>query len=260
MAQNRRKTTIWLALLGLAVLIAVLAGLLGTLGPAQATIAYLLGMVYVALALGTFVNLRLQDIRLSMPRLGGSVRTTPAARKAAQRAHLKGGLDADAFLTDVGLILNDRAADGQLRRHLAQVVALDEGAIQPFVTLNVLPEHSNRLAIIQFEVYDHTGKLRFSRQCDQWLRDGENLIVCDRQLSLQGSSTEGARSGVWDLRLTVDGVLVGMHGFSVTPSTAERRRRLSNDGEAGVEGRAAPEESPVSLEELLRQQRGSHRE
>src|SRR5579859_116378 len=147
MAQNRRKTTIWLALLGLAVLIAVLAGLLGTLAPAQATLAYLLGMVYLVLALGTFVNLRVQDIRLSMPRLGGSVRTTPAARKAGQRARLKGGIDADAFLTDIGMILNDRAADGQLRRHLAQVVALDEGAIQPYTTLNILPEHSNRLAL-----------------------------------------------------------------------------------------------------------------
>jgi hypothetical protein len=241
-------------------LIAVLAGILGTLAPAQATIAYLLGMVYVALALGTFVNLRLQDLHLAMPRLGGSVRTTPAARRASQRAHLKGGIDADALLTDVGLILNDRDSDDQLRRHLAQVVSLDEGAIQPYVTLNVLPEHSNRLALIQFEVYDHTGKVRFSRQCQQWLRDGENLVVCDRQLALQGSGTEGARSGIWDLRISIDGVLVGMHGFSVTPSTAERRRRLSNDGESGIEGRAAPEEVPVSLEDLLRQQRRSDRQ
>ncbi len=260
MSQSRRKTTIWLTLLGLAVVFAVVAGILGMLTPTQASLAYLMGMVYVVLALGTFVNLRLQDIRLSMPRLGVTTRATPAARKASQRAHLKGGMEADALLTDVGLILNQHDADGQLRRHLAQVVSLDEGALQPYVTLNVLPEHSNRVALIQFDLHDQTGKQRFSRQCEQWLRDGDNLVVCDRQLSLEGRGEEAARSGVWDLRITVDGVLVGMHGFSVTPSTAERRRRLSNDGEAGIENQAQSEAAPVSLEDLLRQQRGSHRD
>ena len=133
---------------------------------------------------------------------------------------------------------------------------MDDDAIQPYVTLNVPPEAGHRLAIIEFEFYDQTGRVQFSRKIEQWIRDGDNNIICDRQLPLSQDQTV-SRSGVWDLRVTVDGGLVAIHNFSVTPSTEERRRQLNSDGEVIGDRLVIPQEDmPMSLEDLLREQRG----
>src|SRR5450432_2001117 len=231
MNRSRRGTYVWLMLLGLAVALVILGGLLGTAPLGTPQLALL--AVYALVALPTVANFELKRMQLSLPRFSAPVRMTPAARKATQRAHTHRSAG-DAAVTDIGLIVNEQRDDGQWNRHLAQVIAGDDGAIQPYISLRVPSETSNRLALIAFELYDQAGQPRFSRQHEQWLRDGDNLVVCDRQLPLQESGSGTSRSGVWDLRITVDGILVAVHNFSVAPSNAERRRRLTTDGEAGL--------------------------
>jgi hypothetical protein len=72
--------------------------------------------------------------------------------------------------------------------------------------------------------------------------------------------------GGWDLRVYVDGVLMGVHDFNHTLSEAERRHRLygskqeqmpPSDGEmrrAEKRLRADDMNVPLSLEDLIRQQ------
>jgi len=242
-------------MLGVAVALIVLASASAT-SAISPVLALVVLIAYLGLVFGSLVNVSLSTLRMSVPRLPAATRMTPAARKAVQRARSRSGYSPDATLTDVGLIVNERLSNGQLDRHIAQAVSLDNDAIQPYVTIHALPENSDRLALIQFEIFDHVGQPRFSRQCEQWLRDGDNLVVCDRQLPLDVQ--DNVRSGVWDLQVKVDGAIAAVHSFSVTPSTAEQRRRFSNDGEMQPRDHTIPDEDlPISLEDLLREQRQS---
>src|SRR5258708_5633996 len=254
MTRVRRGTYLWLLMLGAAIGIIVLAGALGT-APMSGPVAIGLMAIYLFLVFATLAQLNLSSMRVAMPRFSAAARMTSAARRAAQRARAQSNIVAEQTLTDIGLIVNERQRNGQWARHLAQVVSLDDDAVQPFGTFYALPEQGNRLALIQFDIYDHAGQRRFRRQVEQWVRDGENLVVCDRQLPLEDVAGID-RSGVWELRISVDGALAALHSFSVTPSTAERRRQFSGEGEAPMAHLAVPEEEgPLSLEDLLREQR-----
>src|SRR5258706_1403855 len=258
MSRSRRGTYIWLLMLGFAVALVVLAGALGTATGISAQLAFVLVAGYLLLALASLARFALPKVNLSMPRISSAIRMTPAARQATQRVRNRPNFAHDAALTDIGMIINERRRDGQWNRHLAQVVSLDDDAIQPYAAIYAAADHSNRLAIVEFDIFDQAGRQRFSRHCEQWIRDGINLIVCDRQLPLQQVSDENVRSGVWDLRITVDGSLAGIHSFTVTPSTEDRRRQFSNEGEAEMSD-MVDNDAPVSLEDLLRErpQQGS---
>lgn len=249
MSRSRRGTYIWLLMLGLAVGIVLLAGALEAAISAEVALALVIG--YIVLAGASLATIALPSLNVSMPQISSAIRMSPNARQASQRARTRPGFSRDATLTDVGTIINERRRDGQWDRHLAQVISLDDDAVQPFISVFVDSNHSNRLAIVQFDIYDQTGRQRFSRQCEQWVRDGNNLIVCDRQLPLQQLSDVHSRTGTWDLRITVDGSVVGIHSFTVTPSTADRRRQFGNEGE--TEMAEIVDDMPVSLEDLLRE-------
>jgi hypothetical protein len=256
MKTGQRGMYIWLMLLGVIIGAVVLAGALGsaalTAETALVLIAAYLAIVFVGLGKNLAPRLRLQAPKRPISRL----RASEAARKAMQQAQHRPGYNSDILLTNVGLIINERRPDGRWDRHLARSVSMDDDAIQPYVTLNVPPEAGHRLAIIEFEFFDQTGRVQFSRKIEQWIRDGDNNIICDRQLPLSQDQTV-SRSGVWDLRVSVDGGLVAIHNFSVTPSTEERRRQLNSDGEVIGDRLVIPQEDmPMSLEDLLREQRG----
>ncbi len=92
---------------------------------------------------------------------------------------------------------------------------------------------------------------------EEFLREGENLVLCDRQLALRGNETLG-RAGTWDVRVKIDGALAAIHEFNMAASDDERREQ---GGEAEAEIRTAriaddeeDEAVPVSLEDLLREQ------
>src|SRR5258706_10879932 len=148
-----------------------------------------------------------------MPRLN-TIRMTPAARKATQRARSRGDMMTENTLTDLGLIVNERRSDGQWKRRMAQVVSMDDEAVQPYTVIHATSEESDRVALVQFDLYDHSGRVRFSRTCEQWIRDGDNLVVCDRQLPLRMEEEGAARSGTWDLRITINGALAAIHSFT----------------------------------------------
>jgi hypothetical protein len=254
MNTGRRGIYIWLMMLGVAVALVVLAGALGT-AALSAEVAIAIMAAYVAMALVAVAGNRLQHLQVPRPNLRAAVRTTPAARRATQRARSRPGYNADHAITDIGLIVNQKRRDGRWERHLAQSVSMDEHAIQPYMTVDVPPNLAQRLALIQFDIYDQAGRPQFSRQVEQWVRDGDNSIICDRQLPLARNESLG-RSGIWDLRVAIDGALAAIHSFSVTPSTEEQRRQFTDDGEAvGERLEIADDDLPVSLEDLLREQR-----
>ncbi len=254
MNTGRRGIYIWLLMLGVAVAFILLAGALGT-AALSAELAFAILAAYLALAFTAVAGDRLRTLQMPVPNLR-MARATPAARRAAQRARSRPNYNADHAVTDIGLIVNQKRRDGQWDRRLAQSVSMDEGALQPYLTVDVPPQLGHRLALIRFEIYDQSGRPQFTRQVEQWVRDGENAVICDRQLRLAGNEDLG-RSGIWDLRVSVDGALVAIHSFSMTPSTEERRRQYSHDGEARSDRlEIGDEDVPMSLDELLREQRG----
>src|SRR5258706_8977922 len=130
MNRSRRGTYVWLMLMGLAVLLVILGGAFGTATAVTPQMALTLLSVYTLIAAAAVANFEWWRLRFSLPHFSAPVRMTPAARKATQRAHSRVS-PGDAALTDIGLIVNERRDDGQWKRHLAQVVAMDDGAIQP---------------------------------------------------------------------------------------------------------------------------------
>src|SRR5436309_1841284 len=115
MSKSRRGTVIWLAMLGIAVALIVLASA-STTSAISPVLAFAVLIAYLGLVVGSLVNVSLSTLRLSMPRVAAATRVTPAARKAVQRARARSGYSSDATLTDVGLIVNERLSNGQLDR------------------------------------------------------------------------------------------------------------------------------------------------
>jgi hypothetical protein len=53
----------------------------------------------------------------------------------------------------------------------------------------------------------------------------------------------------------MDGALLALHSFNVNPSTQERRRQFTGEGEAVSRLTLSADDAPLSLDELLREQR-----
>jgi hypothetical protein len=229
----------------------------GVISPAvgaAAVFAYLAGLF----ALYARVNLPQlgKNLQRSQSALTATVKSTAAARRAAARAkaHPDHGFGANLTLVDIGILVNEKTAQGRWVRHIAAGASLDDGFIQPFIKLYVPPEEAERYATLEFEFYDRSGRLQFSHKMEDYLRAGDNLFLCERQLPLRDNDQIG-RVGMWDLRVKVDKSLVGLHGFSMNSASQEHpavvaapsRSRLSTP----VDEHEAP---PVSLEDLLREQ------
>ncbi len=253
MQQGKRGTYIWLGIMGVVVVGVALSGAIGAVGGLLAIGGY------AALLAAIFASDRLGQLQNVIPTLTVSARMTPAARDAVSRARRLSSYTTDETVTDVGIIVNERDRNNRLNRRITASVSLDEAAIQPYIKINVPPAYSQRVALVSFEVLDKTGKVQFTRQVEQYVRDGENLIACDQQLPMRGNDKLG-RTGTWDLRVSVNGTLAAVHSFGVTPSVAVQRSRLADDGEARAAAISVPDEKdddmPLSLEDLLREQRG----
>ncbi len=218
---------------------------------------------YVAMLAAIFANDRLRQLQNMIPTLAATTKTTSAARNAVARARRLSNYTTDESVTDIGIIINEKDRNGRWTRRIAQSVSMDDQAIQPYVKVNVPPDQSNRVALIKFEVVDKAGKTQFSREVEQYVRDGENLIPSDQQLPFRGNDKLG-RAGTWDLQVSINGALAACHSFGVSPSTAAMRPILEDDGEAAIAHLSTPDDKeddmPLSLEDLLREQRqGSSR-
>lgn len=255
----RRQNIAWLSILTVPVGVALLGG--GITAPVGAALLTLYGGAVVA----SVVELEVRPVNLlDRSREAMSTRRMSAdAREAVERARRRGSLMVSGItLLDIGLITMQRAETGMdIRRTWS--ITKDSDSVRPFITLSVGSEAAERSAVVRFVLTDGEGREQFIHEQRVFLRDGDMSIMADHHLPLLAN--ERLRAGDWDLRVSVDGILVGAHGFALTPSLSERfphlaaerqrqldqaRRSLDDDGEArSIEGVA---DEPMSLEDLLR--------
>jgi hypothetical protein len=245
----KRRNFAWLTVLGALVAVAVLSGV------ASPAVSVTLIALYLLAAAATVVEFqpeRLLDRSRSSLTM---MRMSSEAREAVERAHRRGSyFDEGLTLLDVGLISSQSNRDGMVMRR-TRSVSLDDDGVRPFITLHVQPETSERIARIRFEITDGNGAPQYVHEMRTYLRDGEMNILADHQLPL--AENAALQSGDWDLRVSIDGKLIGAHMFTLAPSLSDRFRRFEQrDEEQRSADRIAlhdkQEETPLSLEELLR--------
>jgi hypothetical protein len=139
-------------------------------------------------------------------------------------------------------------------------VSKDDDGVRPFVSLHVQPESADQTALIRFEIMDQNGQTQYVHEMRTYLRDGEMNILADHHLPLMANE-QIAGAGDWDLRVFVNGTLMGAHAFNLSPSINERMGHYQRDEEAEHPRlRYEGEEAPMSLEELLRSETTRSRE
>jgi hypothetical protein len=244
----RRRNTGWLAVIGTMVGLAALAPGGDVLG------AGLLVAIWGVAAAFTLIEVQpsklIERSRSSLTAL----RMSTEAREAAERARRRvGSLHPTVLLLDVGLIALQTSERGMAMRRQRDLSGDDDG-VRPFAVLHVPPEAAERNALVRFEFIDRNGQTCYLHEMNVYLRDGEMNLLADTQMPLY--MNEQAEPGDWDLRVYVDNRLIGAHAFTIAPSLEDRfpraARRLLSE--------APPDEEPVRLEDLLRedsrQQRG----
>lgn len=247
----KRRKLAWLGTLGSMLLVAVLAG-------APPAVAVTLLGIYGAAAAGTLVEFKPERLidrsRSSLTQM----RMSTDAREAVERARRRGGMAADGLtLLDIGLISAQSSREGVTMRR-TRSVSLDDDGVRPFITLHVQPEHADQTSRFRFEILDGSGVPQYVHEMRTFLRDGEMNILADHQLPL--AENVALQSGDWDMRVFIDGKLVGAHMFTLAPSLNDRFRRFEQRSASRQSGeristrdRAQDEDdSALSLEELLR--------
>ena len=255
----KRRNFAWLTVLGAAVAIAVLAG---TTPIVSATLIGLYGLALVA-TLVDFKPERLLDrSRSSLT----TMRMSTEAREAVERARRRGGYSDDGpTLLDIGLITGQSNRDGTVMRRTRNV-SLDDDGVRPFITLHVPPDQADQTARIRFEIIDGSGATQYVHEMRTYLRDGEMNILADHQLPL--AENAAFQSGDWDLRVSLNGALIGMLMFTLAPSLNNRFRRTGAAASAVQQGstpatahegdrltlpdNSSSADEPLSLEDLLR--------
>jgi hypothetical protein len=228
MIRLRRRNTAWLAamvaLIGFAffaapgISAAVQVALLGAL-----MVAFIASMVEMGPDQETIID--------ALQRAPIRRRVTPQAREASERAASRAGYfnRNGIVMLDLGLIAMQTGVDGLAMRRTRNISKDDDG-VRPFITLHVHPEEAERQAVVRFEMYNHMGEEQYVYEMKTYLRDGEINLLADHHLPLAGNrGVEG--SGDWDLRVFVDGDLIGMQNVMLSPSVNERHRRLSGEAE-----------------------------
>lgn len=251
--QIRARNTGWLMILG---------AMLGLAAFAPGTDPMLSGTllaVFGATAFATLVQFRparlLPQARSSLT----AMRMSAEAREAVERAQRRGrSLHGSVLLLDIGLITAQTGPDGVIMQR-ARDVSKDDDGVRPFAVLHVPPEDADRRAIVRFEFIDRDGIVQYVHEMNTYLRDGEMNLLADHQMPLY--ENERVRGGEWDLRLYVDNRLIGAHVFSVTPSLEDRFPRAARERAARrLADAESREESPLRLEDLLRDQSRERRE
>ena len=252
----RRRPVAWLLILGLMIGVALISG---AAIPVEATLA-LLALYAVALA-GSFINFKPEQLLDRSRSSLTMMRMSSEAREAVERARRRGSvLNSSLTLLDIGLITSHSSREGMVMRR-TRSVSKDEDGVRPFITMHVQPESADQTAVLRFEMLDQNGDLQYVHEMRTYLRDGEMNILADHHLPLMGNDAITG-GGDWDLRIYVNGTLMGAHTFNQTPSINERFGRYERE-----EQEARPhlrytesEEQPMSLEDLLRSEAGRSRE
>jgi hypothetical protein len=249
----RRRNIPWLVMLGLLVALVVVSGV-----ATAEVVVTLIGLYLFALAATLIEFQPTRVIERSRSSLT-SIRMSAEAREAVERARRRGGAASPGLtLLNVGLISTETSSEGMNFR-ITRSPSLDEDGVRPFIKLHVQPDYADRHSVIRYEIIDANGDVQYIHEMRTYLRDGEMDILADHQLPLLRSD-QRLNPGDWDLRVTIDGVLMGLHSFTVAPSLNDRYRRLDADETERPAQRLADEgiplretDEPMSLEELLRQ-------
>ncbi len=179
------------------------------------------------------------------------------AQEAVDRASRRGSYGyPDLTLLDIGLIAAQSTNEGMVMRRTRAVSKDDDGA-RPFVTLHVAPQMAEQTVVIRFEMLDQNGQQQYVHEMRTYLHEGEMNILADHQLPLDGNDhITGAGDG--DLRVSVDGRLIGALSYTLAPSMRERTRQFNNRTPADASRAQRLEDqqtdSPTTLEDLLRSQ------
>jgi hypothetical protein len=255
MVRFRRRNTAWLAVMGLLIAFALLAGVITP--PVQITLL----AIFAITALISIIEIGRERESLidTLRRTPIRQRISAQARESQERAKTHGGfLTHGLTLMDVGLIALQSSYEGMAMRR-ARTISKDDDGVRPFITLNIEPEEADRNAVIRFEILDQYGEQIYIHEMKAYLRDGEMSVMADHHLPLAGNRNIDG-TGDWDLRVSIDGNLVGIHNFTLAPSINERTRRLSSqyedpvaDSEFDIIDEVKQEISP-SLQDLLQKQ------
>lgn len=256
MIRLRRRNTVWLLALAAVIMFALVAA-----SVAPAAQFALIALFFVAAVASTVeIGQERETIIDALRRAPIRQRVSPQAREATERARSRGGFsNNDLMLLDVGVIAMQSSYEGMAMRRTRNISKDDDG-VRPFVTLNIDPAEAERNATIRFEIYDQNGDQLFIHEMRTYLREGEMSVMTDHHLPLAGNrDIQGA--GDWDMRVYIDGNLVGMHNFMLAPSMRERQRRLSGEAEMAYQGSAydnlvdeVAQEVPPRLQDLLQGQ------
>ena len=261
MIRFKRRNTLWLAILGVMMALVILSSSVNPVGQ-----ILLLGS-FVAALIASMLDLDLgepKQLIQSVQQRSARSRMSPQAREAVDRARDRAEYrDSLIQLLDVGIIATQSGPDGLVMRRARNISKDDDGA-RPFVVLVVPCQQADCTAQIRFEITDQSGKQQYVHEMEVFLRDGEMNILTEDHLPLL-SNDQIAGQGDWDLRVYLDGQLLGIHTLTLSPSYVERRRRLSGNrsenqhyitgSESARQTETAPpeeEEIPLSLEQLLR--------
>jgi hypothetical protein len=246
---NRRGNTAWLFIMLVAFLVLIASGAL--------PLAVLLALAGLALLTVTAAGrssrvYRLRD-RASGYQERRRISVSQAARLATEQASQRPDHDTYGYrLQDVGLVVEETSRDGLRLRH-ARLISMDDDALRPYIVVNA-PRHDHpKQTLVRFEINDAAGNCQFVCEMEHFMRPGENLLLPDYRLPLRGNERLG-KAGKWDLQAWINGGLVAVHTFSVSPSLEERRRQFGLDGEAQVRLELERDPLPLSLKELLEQE------
>lgn len=254
MIRLRRRNTAWLLVMALLTAIGMVAA---TTTP---VVQFMILAIFALAAVASTVELgrERETIIDALRRAPIRNRISPQAKEAIERAKSRGGfVSNDLMMLDVGLIAVQSSYEGMAMRRTRSISKDDDG-VRPFVALNVEASEAERHATIRFEIYNQYGEEKFVHEMRAYLREGEMNIMTDHHLPLAGNrDVQGA--GDWDLRVYIDGNLVGMHNFMLAPSMTERQRRLAaeEDIDMGVYQIVDEVEQDVTprLQDLLQSQR-----
>jgi hypothetical protein len=250
----RRRNTAWLAIIGVLTAIVVLSGVATPL----VTIS-LVGLFLLAAA-ASMIEIRPQRIFNNVSQSPLTLmRMSAQAREAVERARRRTNYSpAGLTLLDVGLISLQSSSEGMVMRR-SRTISLDDDGVRPYITLHIQPDAADRNSVIRYEILDHNGQVQYVHEMKTYLRDGEMNLLADHHLPLLGNERL-VGGGEWDLRVSIDGTLVGLLSFTATPSIEARERYMR--GTAGAASRledVEQEDAPVSLEDLLRSQQHNKR-
>ncbi|MBN1565690.1 MAG: hypothetical protein JXA10_17735 [Anaerolineae bacterium] len=248
---SSRGTFVWLLIVGTALVLTLLAGAVPT------SVGAALLATYLGLWLMVARNIDVSDYFESWrAHTQPAVEPTEVAREAIARARSDPNYDSLVRLLDVGLIVDEQRPDGMALRR-GRFISLDDDAIRPFGIIHVPDVLGGRLSHIRFELLDSAGTLCYVYEDEKWLEAGENPLLPDYRFPIRKKAGE-LEAGGWSARLIVDGGVIGVHHFNLSPALRDRRRNIGSDGEILRERvwRSGQEDEslPLSLEELLRQQ------